>query len=123
KPYVEKVIPLMLKHTWILKNKLDNDTEYQLRQSLWIGRLITLDSRITQVETQDQIVGWSALRAKIIDQIDNCTSSKVLIKMTNNVMTLLDPILSKRYLDSYRIPKRKFNSWWYTIHRQKTLVA
>lgn len=123
KPYVEKVIPLMLKHTWILKNKLDSDTEYQLRQSLWIGRLITLDSRIVQIETENEIEGWPQLRAKIIQQINNCTSSENLGKMTNNVLNLIGPILSKNYIDKYRIPKRQFNSWWYTIHRQKTLVA
>lgn len=123
KPYIENVIPLMLKHTWILKNKFDNDAEYQLRQSLWVCRLITLDSRIIDFEKEDRIEGWESLRGKIIKQINNCTSSNNLERMTNNIMNLLNPILHKNYIDGYCIPPREFRSWWYSIHEQETMVA
>src|SRR5690554_6825653 len=103
KHYIEGVVPLMLKHIWMLKNELDSDTEYQLRQSLWICRLITLDSRIMDNEKQDEIKGWESLRKKIIKQINDCTSSNNLEKMTNNIMNLINPILHRNYIHGYCI--------------------
>ncbi len=121
--YVSNVIPLMLSHTW-QQTKLNLSSSFdELVHCGWIGRLITLDSRVLQPVAQNEIHGWPATRDLLIQCIDECDDETGLDNMTNKCMEVVLPIIAKRFIENYRFPPRKFHCWWYTIHDGNTHVA
>ncbi len=123
KEYVMNVIPLMLEHAWQQKKTKRTSAFEALLYSGWICRLITLDNRVLNRDTQDEIHGWPDIRNYLINCFDECKDETHLPKMVRNCMTVVQPILESRFEENYHFPERMFHCWWYTIHEGNTDLA
>ena len=69
--YVSGVLPLMIEHAWQLKMKDNCSAEDALNNCGWIGRLITLDTRVLNNIKQNEIQGWLPLKLQILHCLDD----------------------------------------------------
>ncbi|CAL1516730.1 hypothetical protein [Chitinophaga sp. MM2321] len=121
--YVANVVPLMLEHAWTMKMEKGTTTLEALMNCAWIGRLITLDTRVIDVVKQTEIPGWIPLQHQLIKRLDQCSGEEQLPGMTHDCMHLLYPVLKERFQDNYHFPSKEFHCWWYTIHDDNTHLA
>jgi hypothetical protein len=121
--YILKVIPLMLEHTWQQKKEKNTSAFDELTYSGWIGRLITLDSRVLNKDLQDEIKGWPVVRDYLIKCLDECKDEFQLLVMIENCMKEILPVLQTRFKENYHFPERMFHCWWYTVHDNNTRLA
>jgi hypothetical protein len=121
--YLNDLIPLMLEHIWKLK-KIKNTSYYEeLVYTGWLSRLITLDKRVLDNTTENEIPGWPELKFELIKNFESCQSEKDLQQMVERNGQLVLSIIGERFDPSYKFPERQFCCWWYTIHEDETNVA
>lgn len=121
--YVQGVVPLMLRHSWQRARHNDTSVLEQLRDSLWLARLVSLDSRVLSPETRAEAGVWPQLESELCALLDQCQSDEDLPASLSQAMNLLAPHITPRFLDHYRFPQRQFNCWWYTVHQENTVIA
>jgi hypothetical protein len=120
--YVINVIPLMLDHARQEVQQKNITAEQALLQSGWIGRLITLDTRVLHAERQDDVPGWAVVRDTLIDCIRERADER-FVEYRNRSIEFLQPLLASRFIEGYQFPKQKFHCWWWTIHDDETNLA
>ena len=120
--YISGVLPLMLEHAWQLKSKNHFSAEDALNSCGWIGRLITLDTRVLDKSRQNEIPGWLSLKLQLLKCIDS-GNEKTIAAGIRECMKLVDPIIEQRFVKDYHFPPRLFHCWWYTIHANNTKLA
>ena len=123
KNYVLQVVPLMLEHIWLSKQKGRTSFSQELLHSGWICRLVTLDKRVLDADQQNGIAGWPEVREALIDHMCVCKDEKGVPGMVARCMDMLRPILEKRFEIGYHFPERDFHCWWYTVHDNDTQLA
>lgn len=121
--YVTGIAKLMLRHIWQLAKTHKCSAGQQLANVAWLARLITLDQRVRESTAENQVPHWPEIRAKITNLLDACKTDTQIDSTIDECMAMLRPILERRFVKNYCFPKRDFICWWYTIHRQETLVA
>jgi hypothetical protein len=121
--YLNGLIPLMLEHIWKRKNKRGSSYFEELMHTGWLCRLITLDKRVLDPFTQEQIAGWGELKSQIITNFENCRTERDLDKMIQKNSEQIFPVINKRFDSDYSFPQREFGCWWYTVHDDETHVA
>jgi hypothetical protein len=121
--YISGVLPLMLEHAWQLKTKNHCSAEDALDSCGWVGRLITLDTRVLDKNKQNEIPGWFSLKLQLLKCIDNSGNEKTFAAGIKECMELVNPVVEQRFVKGYHFPPRLFHCWWYTIHDDKTKLA
>ena len=121
--YVRGVVPLMLQHCWQLARRNETSLLEQLRNSLWLARLVSLDARVLSPETIAAAGVWPRLESELCTLLDHCDSDADLPAGLDQAMNLLTPHIELRFIDHYRFPQQPFNCWWYTVHHENTLLA
>lgn len=112
----------MLEHVWQLSTKSHTSAQEELMNCAWIGRLLTLDTRVQDKEKQNEISGWIGVRNYLAKCIDDCKETE-LPAMKKACMEVVTPIIVQRFQDNYHFPVRMFHCWWYTIHDDNTNLA
>ena len=123
KRYVERVTELMLRHVWCLAQNEGNSVADQFKDVAWLGRLLTLDHRVCEITTEEQVTDWIRIRGQLIDALDDCKGPRQLEKSIQKCQMIVGPILKERFVEGYRFGKRQFGCWWYTIHEAETVMA
>ncbi|MFI5132607.1 MAG: hypothetical protein ACHQFX_21565 [Chitinophagales bacterium] len=123
KEYVTKIIPLMMEHAWQQKRAKNTSAFEELLYNGWIGRLITLDTRVLNRDLQNEIPGWPEVREYLIICLDTCKDETQLPAMAHSCMEHIRPILESRFEENYHFHERIFHCWWYTIHDDNTHLA
>lgn len=121
--YVRGVLPLMLRHSWQQARHHDTPVLDQLRNSLWLARLVSLDTRVLNPKTSAAAGAWPQLEDELCGLLEQCQSDEDLPDCLNQAMLLLTPHVSSRFVEGYRFPQRPFNCWWYTVHKDNTMLA
>jgi hypothetical protein len=123
KNYVPKVLSLMLRHCWQEMRERIMSPADALSSCGWLGRLITLDARVPDVEHQHNIRGWSALKEHLVKSLGEYDSEAEFAVFADDFVTSIRPILAERFIENYHFPEQKFYCWWYTIHDNNTHLA
>ena len=121
--YVPPVLRLILLHVWDRKQQEATTTAALLDDCRWLARLVTCDQRVMSPGTEAEIPGWASLKQELVDRIDAADDPVKAEAMAYGCMRLLMPTVGERFIAGYRMPERPFHCWWYTLHRDNTLVA
>ena len=120
--YVPPVLRLILLHVWDRKQR-DATAAGLLDDCRWLARLVTCDKRVMSPGTEAEVPGWAGLKQELVDRINAVDNLVKADGMAEGCMSQLMPILGERFIAGYRMPERPFHCWWYTLHRDNTLVA
>ena len=123
KTYVSQVVPLMLEHVWSLKMQKRSDCSEELMVNGWLGRLITLDRRVLDHLREEEIPEWPPIRDYLIKKLDECQHKEHVSKMIADCMSVVLPVIQRRFDENYHFPKKPFHCWWFTIHGDETHLA
>lgn len=121
--YVSNILPLMLKHVWQLYKLEDIEINSAMNHCAWISRLITLDNRVLDKNKESEIENWLSVKKQLLNHIEECKESKDLELMINDCMSIISPIVSSRFQNSYKFDPKPFHCWWYTIHEEEKMIA
>lgn len=123
KAYVSQVVPLILEHVWASAIQNKSDCRNELMNNGWLGRLVTLDRRVLDPLQQDEITDWPWRRDYLIKSMKACGRKDHVPDMIADCMTVLLPLLERRFLENHRFEKKPFHCWWFTIHDDDTHLA